>query len=80
MRVIKMSTKERVTITVDTGLLRELDTMAQALGMSRSELIEFLLSESFRLRGEFQKTIDKIAKLQEEVKSKLKKERIRVVK
>ena len=72
----KMTSKERITITLRRELLDELDRFATALGMSRSELIEFLLNESFRLGEEIQKTVNKITKLQKEAKGKLIKQKV----
>ena len=67
--------KKIVSFTLSENSIKKLDQISNALGMSRSELLEFLVDKGFHLPHDVVDTLDEISKLQEKAKAKIKSRR-----
>jgi len=65
-------TKKIVSFTLSKESIEKIEKASKALGMSKSELIEFLVSERFPLTKEVKDTLDQIEILQKDAQEKLK--------
>jgi hypothetical protein len=65
-------TKKIVSFTLSKESIEKIEKTSKILGMSKSELVEFLVSEHFPLTKEVTKTLDQIEKLQKDAQEKLK--------
>jgi len=69
--------KKIVSFSLSEESVKKIDKTAKALGMTRSELIEFLVSKGFHFPEEVMSSLNEISKLQEETKKKIVKKRCR---
>jgi len=60
--------KKIVSFTLSEKSIDELDKRSKALGVSRSELIEFLISKGFQFPEKVETNLNEISKLQEQTK------------
>jgi hypothetical protein len=67
--------KKIISFALSEKSIEKIDKTSKALGMSRSELIEFLVSKGFQFPEEVVANLNKISRLQEETKEKIKKRR-----
>jgi len=65
--------KKIISFALSEKSIEQIDKTSKALGMSRSELIEFLVKKGFHFSEDVQATVDKISKLQEETKERIRK-------
>lgn len=65
-------TKKIVSFSLSEDSIREIDRRAKELGMSRSELVDFLVREGFPFSDEVKAVLDEIGKLQKEAKERMK--------
>ena len=63
--------KKIVSFTLSEKSIEKIDKTSKALGVSRSELIEFMIGKGFHFSSDVQATIDKISELQENTKEKI---------
>jgi hypothetical protein len=63
--------KRIVSMTLSERNVEKVDKVSKALGMSRSELMDFLIEKGFRFPQEMEANIEKITKLQEEAKGRI---------
>ena len=64
--------KKIVSFSLSDKSIKEIDRASKALGMSRSELIDFLAREGFQFTEEVKNVLDEIADLQKNAKKKMK--------
>jgi len=62
--------KKVVSFSLDEGTIRKLDSEAKAFGMSRSELLEFMLQRGWHFSKDMEETASRISELQEKAKKK----------
>ncbi len=67
--------KRIISFALSKESVEKIDKTSKALGMSRSELIEFLVSKGFQFPEGIEANLDEICKLQEEAKEKITKRR-----
>lgn len=67
--------KKIVSVTLSEKSIKQLDKTSKALGMSRSELVEFLVEKGFDFPEDVKAAISEISELQTETKEKFKKMR-----
>ena len=60
-----------VSFALSEESIEQIDKTSKAMGMSRSELIDFLATKGFHFPDEVKGTLDEISKLQEETKEKI---------
>jgi len=65
--------KKIVSFALSEESVEKINKTSQALGMNRSELIEFLVSKRFDFSEEVKSNLDRIAELQQETKAKIRK-------
>ncbi|MDI9576971.1 MAG: ribbon-helix-helix domain-containing protein [Thermoproteota archaeon] len=65
--------KKIISFNLKEENIEKVDKTAKALGMSRSELIEFMLEKGFTFPKEVETTLNNISKMQEEAKEKIEK-------
>ena len=63
--------KKIVSFSLSENSIRQIDRASKALGMSRSELIDFLAREGFQFSDEVKAVLDEIAKLQKDAKERM---------
>ena len=63
--------KKIVSFSLSEKSIRQIDRASKALGMSRSELVDFLAREGFQFSDEVKAVLDEIAKLQENAKERM---------
>lgn len=63
--------KKIISFALSDKSIEKIDKTAKALGMSRSELIEFLIEKGFHFSEDVEATVNKISKLQEQAKEKI---------
>lgn len=63
--------KKIVSFTLTEKSIEKIDKTSKALGVSRSELIDFMIEKGFHFSNDVQARIDKISELQEETKEKM---------
>jgi len=66
--------KKIVSFTLSEGSVKKIEKTSNALGMSRSELLEFLINKGFEFPDEVLENVAKISELQKETKEKMKTE------
>ena len=64
--------KKIVSFSLSEESIRRIDNASKALGMSRSELVDFLAREGFQFSDEMKAVLDEIARLQKNAKEKIK--------
>jgi len=64
--------KKIISFALSEESVEKIDKTSKALGMSRSELIEFLVSKGFQFPEEVEANLNEISKLQQETKEKIK--------
>jgi len=67
--------KKIVSFTLSEKIIEKIDKTSKALGISRSELIEFMIEKGFHFSNDVQIAINKISQLQKEAKEKMKNRR-----
>lgn len=67
--------KKIISFTLSEKSIEKIDKTSKALGVSRSELIEFLISKGFQFPEDVESKLNKISKLQEETKAEMRKRR-----
>jgi predicted DNA-binding protein len=67
--------KKIISLALSQETIEKIDKTSKALGMSRSELMEFLIQKGFHFSDDIEATVNKISKLQDETKEKIKKRR-----
>lgn len=63
--------KKIVSFSLSEKSIKEIDRASKALGMSRSELIDFLTREGFQFSDKVKAVLDEIAKLQKNAKERM---------
>lgn len=63
--------KKIVSFALSEESIKQIDKASNALGMSRSELIDFLIKEGFQFSDEVKAVLDEISKLQENAKKRI---------
>ena len=63
--------KRIVSLALSQKNVEKIDKTSKALGMSRSELMDFLIEKGFRFPKEMEVNVDKISKMQEETKNRI---------
>jgi predicted DNA-binding protein len=63
--------KKIVSFALSEESVEKIDRTSKALGMSRSELIEFLVNKGFQFPEEVMTRLNKISKFQEEARKKI---------
>ena len=66
--------KKIVSFTLSEKSVEEINKTSKALGMSRSELIDFLARDGFHFTKEVKDILDEIADLQKKTQGKIKPE------
>lgn len=67
--------KKIISFALSEESVEKIDKTSKALGMSRSELIEFMVNKGFQFPVEVEANLNEISKLQEETKERIKKKR-----
>lgn len=67
--------KKIISFALSKKSIEQIDKTSKALGMSRSELIEFLVKKGFDFPEDVKVAVNEISKLQEEAKEKIEKRR-----
>jgi len=67
--------KKIISFALSKKSVEQIDKTSKALGMNRSQLIEFLVEKGFDFPEDVKATVNEISKLQEETKEKIKKRR-----
>jgi hypothetical protein len=67
--------KKIISFALSEESVEKIDKTSKALGMSRSELIEFLVSKGFQFPEEIVSNLKEISKLQQETKERIVKKR-----
>jgi hypothetical protein len=65
--------KKIISFTLSEQSIEKVDKTSKALGMNRSELIEFMLDKGFNFSEEVTATLSDISKMQQEAKKKIEK-------
>ena len=68
--------KKIVSFALSEKSIKEIDRASKALGMSRSELIEFLVERGFHFPKDVVANLNEISRLQEETKDKIRNRRV----
>jgi hypothetical protein len=63
--------KKIMSFTLSEKSIEKIDRTSKALGMNRSEYIEFMVEKGFTFPKEVESTLTDISKLQEEAKKKI---------
>jgi metal-responsive CopG/Arc/MetJ family transcriptional regulator len=63
--------KKIVSFSLSEESIGQIDRVSRSLGMSRSELIDFLAKDGFKFSDEVKAVLDEIAKLQENAKQRM---------
>jgi len=63
--------KRIISLGLTERAVQEIDKTSKALGMSRSELIEFLAKKGFDFSDDLKSKVNRISKLQEEAKERI---------
>lgn len=67
--------KKIISVTLSEKSVEKIDKASKALGMSRSELVEFMIEKGFRFSNDVQVAIEKISQLQKETKDRIRNRR-----
>lgn len=63
--------KRIVSFSLSKESIERIDKASKALGMSRSELIDFLAKEGFKFSDEVKAVLDKISELQKNAEERM---------
>lgn len=63
--------KKIISFALSRESAEKVDKTSKALGMTRSELLEFLISKGFQFSDEVKTNLNEINKMQEEAKQKI---------
>ena len=63
--------KKIISFALSKESAEKVDKTSKALGMTRSELLEFLISKGFQFSDEVKTNLNEINKMQEEAKEKI---------
>lgn len=63
--------KKIVSFSLSEKSIKRIDKASKALGMSRSELIDYLARDGFQFSDEVKTVLDEIAELQKNVKKRM---------
>jgi hypothetical protein len=63
--------KKIISFALSEESVEKIDKTSKALGMSRSQLIEFLVRKGFQFSEEVVSNLNEISKLQEEAKERI---------
>jgi metal-responsive CopG/Arc/MetJ family transcriptional regulator len=63
--------KKIISFSLSEESIGQIDKASKALGMSRSELIDFLAKDGFKFSDGVKAVLDEIAKLQESAKERM---------
>ena len=63
--------KKIISFALSRESAEKVDKTSKALGMTRSELLEFLISKGFQFSDEVKANLNEINKMQEEAKQKI---------
>jgi len=63
--------KKIVSFTLSEESIEQIDRASKALGMSRSELIDFLAKDGFKFSDEVKAVLEEIAELQKNAKERM---------
>lgn len=66
--------KRVVSFTLSDESIKKINKTSKALGVSRSELLESLISKGLRFSKDVESTLEQISKLQKKASSKIRKE------
>jgi phage antirepressor YoqD-like protein len=69
--------KKIVSFALSDKSIAEIDKTAKALGMSRSQLIDFLAEKGFHFSDDVKAKLQKISEMQDQTEIKIEKERSR---
>ena len=61
--------KKIVSLALSEKSIEKIDKTSKALGMSRSELMEFLIKKGFHFTKGIEENIEEISRMQEETKN-----------
>jgi len=64
--------KKIISLALSKEAVERIDKVSKALGMSRSELIEYMIQKGWHFSTEIEETIDKISKLQNKARKSMK--------
>ena len=67
--------KKIISFTLSEKSIEKIDKTSKALGVSRSQLIDFLISKGFQFPEDVENKLNEISKLQEETKARIGKRR-----
>ena len=67
--------KKIITFALSKEAVEQIEKTSKALGMNRSELIEFLVKKGFHFSEDVKNNLNEISKLQEEAREKIRKRR-----
>ena len=71
-------TKKIISFSLSEESIEKVDKTSKALGMSRSELIEFMLKKSFTFPEDVETALCHISKLQKETKAKIQQRKTKI--
>lgn len=63
--------KKIVSLSLSEKSIEKIDKTSKALGMSRSELMEFLIEKGFQFPRGVERNIEEISRMQEETKNEI---------
>jgi len=63
--------KKIVSFSLSESSIEQIDRASKALGMSRSELVDYLAREGFQFSDEVKAVLDEIAELQRNAKERI---------
>lgn len=63
--------KKIVSMALSEKSIKKIDKTSKALGMNRSELMEFLIEKGFQFPKEVESNIEEISRMQEKAKDKI---------
>lgn len=63
--------KKIISFTLSQKSIEKVDKTSKALGVSRSELIEFMIEKGFHFSKDVQTAVNKISELQKDTKEKI---------
>jgi len=67
--------KKIVSLALSEKSIEKIDKTSKALGMSRSELMDFLIEKGFQFPKGVEDNIEEISRIQEETKNAIRKRR-----
>ena len=67
--------KKVVSVSLSEASIAKLETTSQALGMSRSKLLEHMIQKGWNFSDELETIVDTIMELQNKAKNKIREEK-----